>query len=178
MKTFYSFQAFLICLICLFTSCNQKNKNIEQITSTPFFDPFELGAFTHNNNLIIEARFSECGEWGGHSEKITIYADSTMNIYAQYKVFPYNCDSLKYYYGNENLKPTLDKTITLNEERKKYIHNYILQLAESKIAERFPGHAGNIFSVIKSDSTLMIQVYDKKEIDMSNYEKLITELFE
>jgi hypothetical protein len=45
------------------------------------------------------------------------------------------------------------------------------------MTERFPGHAGNRFSVISSDSTLLIQVYDSKEFDVKSYKQLVAELF-
>jgi len=61
--------------------------------------------------LRIEARFSECGEWSGHKEEIIVSSDRKENIYATYKISPFNCDSLDYYYGKNDLAPTSSKTI-------------------------------------------------------------------
>jgi hypothetical protein len=173
MKILFAFLTSLLLLIFL-ASCQQKTEHKEQYLETSFFDPFE---FSQADSLLINARFSECGEWSGHKEKIIIYADKNGNFHAHYKVYPYNCDSLKYYYANENLKPKFDKTIALNDKGKQSIIDYIKRLTQSKITEQFPGHAGNVFSVVKSDSTLIINVYDRKQYDLDSYNKLITELF-
>jgi hypothetical protein len=173
MKIVFAFLSSLLIFIFI-PSCKQKIKDEEQYPKTSFFDPFE---FSKANSLLISARFSECGEWSGHKEEIIIDADKNGNFHAHYKVYPYNCDSLKYYYANENLKPKFDKTIELNDKRKQSIIDYIKRLTQSKITEQFPRHAGNIFSIIKSDSTLIINVYDRKQYDVDSYNKLVTELF-
>jgi hypothetical protein len=159
------------------TACNQKQKTEHYSrNSITFFDPIKFSAPYIKNTFKIEARFSECGEWGGHKEEIFIFADSSRIFYATYKVFPFNCDSLPYYDYKENLTPTINKTIVLNETTKKSIIDYILRLTQSKITERFPGQAGNFFSVANSDSTFYIQVYDSKEFDIESFRQLVMEL--
>jgi hypothetical protein len=173
MKILFAFLTSPLLLIFL-SSCQQKTEHKDQYSEISFFDPFE---FSQADSLLINARFSECGEWSGHKEEIIIDADKNGNFHAHYKVYPYNCDSLKYYYANENLKPKFDKAITLNDKGKQSIIDYIKRLTQSKITEQFPGHAGNVFSVVKSDSTLIINVYDRKQYDLDSYNKLVTELF-
>ena len=177
MKIFIFLSIFLYISINL-TSCKQKIKETEHKEEVAFFDPLELGATNHKNNLSIEARFDECGEWGGHKEIIKVFADSNKTIYANYQVFPFNCDSLDYYYTNQNLKPTIDKTIVFRDKEKKSVSDYLQRLTQSKTTERFPGHAGNIFTVVNSDSTLLIQVYDQNEATIKSYKTLVIELFE
>lgn len=172
-KIIFVFSTSFLSIIFLL-GCKQKTADKAQKLETSFFDFFE---FSQADSLLINARFSECGEWSGHKEEIIINADKNRNFYAHYKVYPYNCDSLKYYYANENLKPKLDKTIRLNDEGKQSIIDYIKRLTQSKITEKFPGHAGNIFSIVKSDSTLIINVYDNKQYDVDSYNKLVTALF-
>jgi hypothetical protein len=84
------------------------------------------------SNLSIEARFSECGEWGGHKERIIVFADTNMNIHARYLVYPYNCDSLKFYYGNENLFPVVDTTIRVGDSEKQSLTDYLQRIMEAK----------------------------------------------
>jgi hypothetical protein len=177
MKVFL-FNSMILCALTILTSCKQKTKKAEHKAEIAFFDPLELGATNRTSNLSIETRFDECGEWGGHKEKIIVFADSAMSIYANYQVFPFNCDSLDYYYTNQNLKPTINKKLVLSDQGKKSVSDYIQRLTQSKIAERFPGHAGNMFSVVNSDSTLNIQVYDRNEASVKSYKRLVTELFE
>src|SRR5213593_3774080 len=93
----------------ILSKCKQPNNSDELKREVEFFDPIVLGALNNTRNLTIETRFSECGEWSGHLEKIIIFADSIRRIYADYQVYPYNCDSLKYYYGNHDLSPVTEK---------------------------------------------------------------------
>jgi hypothetical protein len=141
-----------------------------------FFQPNELIEGKSQSILKIEAKFHECGEWGGHKEEITVIADNNYMFYAIYKVYPLNCDSLKHYGYDINYKPIVEKIILLNEMSKKSIVNYIHRLIESKMTEQFPGNAGNSFLVLNSDSSFVIKVYDEKEFDILSYNQLVTEL--
>lgn len=168
------FALFMLLLI----SCSQKqSKNISPSKMSLFFDPINLGALNGKSNLTINARFSECGEWGGHREIITIYSDKDRNFHATYEVYPFNCDSLDYYYNNGTLKPILNQKVKLNDDRKKSIIAYIHRLINSKITERaVPNHANNYFSVVNSDSTFLIEVADTKEFDVTSFRQLTTEI--
>jgi hypothetical protein len=179
LKPFLILSILLLTLVLLFY-CKQpsnpsSNKN-KPNAKVPFFDPIALGAMDQTSNISIEARFSECGEWGGHKEKLIVFADTSMNIHVRYLVYPYNCDSLKFYYGNENLNPVVDTTMTVGDIEKRSLSEYLQRITQAKIAERYPGHAGNVFSVLKSDSTFFIRVYDNKESNVNDYKKLIGEL--
>jgi len=91
--------------------------------------------------------------------------------------FKVDCDSIGVYYGTpEFQKLELEKTLKLNEGNKASISAYIERMVKSKIEERFPGHAGNLSSIINSDSTLLIEVYDDKKFDVESYNQLLTEL--
>lgn len=166
----------LFTIIILAACSQQKEKKGDDREYVAFFDSTETTSISKTNNLKIEARFSECGEWGGHKEDILITLNKDKRFYATYKIYPFNCDSLDYYYTNENIAPVFTKTILLNDTTKKSIIDYIQRLRESKITERFPGHAGHFFSVVNSDSTFYIQVYDNKEFDIKSFKQLVTEL--
>ncbi len=160
------------------TACNQHKVDNEEEKHEPsaFFDPIELGSINQTSNLKIEARFDECGEWGGHKEEIIISADKKENIYATYNIYPFNCDSLDFYYGKRDIIPANSKKILLTDKTKKSIVEYIHRLIKSKISERFPGHAGNSFSIVNTDSSLNIHVYDNKELDITSFRQLVMEL--
>jgi hypothetical protein len=179
MRIFPNLFFFPIIVSCL--SCKQLTPAVERVTEVTFFDPMEFGAVNSEGRLSIEARFSECGEWGGHKEEIVIYADSSETFHADYRVFPYNCDSLSYYIGNKNLKPVISKTVTIQEKDKKAIIAYIQRLTQSKINERLidgASNAGNVFSIANPDSTFFISVRNRKDADANSYNKLVHELFE
>lgn len=162
-------------------SCKQSLKRIETtniVTDTlTFFEPIELGAYNNKENLTITARFSECGEWGGHKEVITIYSDEKHIFHAHYLKYPFNCDSMPYPSYERNIKSNFDKEIVLSSKDKKAITDYLHRLIQSKITENFPGHAGNIFSAFKSDSSFLVSVYDRKLFDITSYNQLVAELF-
>lgn len=169
-------------ILTLLFACNsstQSDKQVDKVNEpiNKFFDEADLGAFGSDTKLFLNATFSECGEWGGHEEKMVIYAKSDKEFYLSYEKFKVNCDSIGAYYGTPDFqKLESQKTLKLNQNNKKSISDYIQRMVKSKIEERFPGHAGNSFSIIKSDSTLIIKVYDYKKYDLESYNQLLTEL--
>ncbi len=168
----------LMLIAALSVACSQRQPiKSDTVDSLYFFDPVQIGSLNGTSNLTINARFSECGEWGGHQETIIVNADRDNNFYATYKVYPFNCDSLDYYYVNDTLKPIVDKKIALTNDSKKSIVAYIQRMIRSKITERgVPHHAGNYFSIINSDSTFIIEIFDTKEFDVSSFRQLTTEI--
>ena len=160
----------------LATGCTQTSQKNDTQNSNAFFKAGFSG-FSERDSIIIKAVFSECGEWGGHEETIVISLDKDKMFYATYRIYPFNCDSIDYYYGNTNLNPTISQRTILTENGKASIVDYIHRLTKSKITEEYPGHAGNFFSLINSDSSLLIQVYDSKEYDVQSFRQLVTEVF-
>lgn len=178
MRIFPNLFFFLILVSC--SNCKERRLAIKPNADVVFFDPMEFGAINNGGKLSIEAEFSECGEWGGHKEQIIVFADSSKKFHANYRVFPYNCDSIPYYFGNKNLKPVVSKTVTVQEKEKASIIAYVQRLTESKINERLidgASNAGNVFSIVNSDSTFFIWVRNRKDEDASSYNKLVHELF-
>ncbi|MEO7922287.1 MAG: hypothetical protein ABIR30_01280 [Chitinophagaceae bacterium] len=178
MKPSISTLTFLVLFPFLFSNCKQEKKRADSKKEIIFFDPIELGAFNQSSNVSIDARFSECGEWGGHTETIILTADKEQKLYATYKVYPFNCDSLDHYYKNKNLMPAFERKIILTDKSKQSISNYIHRLTQSKITQRFStSNANNIFSIANSDSSLFILVYGSKEYEVLSFKKLTSELF-
>lgn len=164
-----------IFIISLLSSC-QKQKSIQSEDNELFLNINELGEYNQRGNILLEAIFDECGEWGGHSEKIRIYVDSSMIAHARYMAYPFNCDSIEYYHDIKHIKPRFDTTIILDNQKQKSIITYMSRLIQAKMTEKFPGHAGQTFAVSKSDSTLIIQVYDSKQKNINSYNQLLSEL--
>jgi hypothetical protein len=166
-------------VLLFFTACTSK-KNLEKTTKTndkvnAFFE--DLNYHNSDEKLILSALFDECGEWGGHFEKIVIYGKGGKDLYLDYQKYKVFCDSI-----DKNTKCPIqlmasERTLKLNKNHKKAIFDYIQRMIKSKIEESFPsGHSGRSFSVVKSDSTLVIKVYDHKSFDFESYNKLLREL--
>jgi len=168
--------------LTLLFACNHSTSTDKQadnsiVTINTFFDEADLGAFGSDTRLFINTQFSECGEWGGHEEKIVVFAKEDKEFYLNYKKFKVNCDSIGKYYGTPDFqKLEKEKTLKLNDANKKSISGYIHRMVKSKVEERYPRHAGNSFSVIKSDSSLIIDVYSGGSYSVDSYNRLLTEL--
>jgi len=177
MKTCFLISTFLIAFFILISNCGRKVKKIEQAGEVSFFDPLVLGSANPQNNLLIETRFRECGEWGGHKETIIVSADKENVFSATYKVYPFNCDSISYYNKSGNITATMEKKIILNDQKKQCIIDYIHRMVQSKITEKALGSNGDkSFSVVTSDSSLFISVSERKNHETESYKTLVDEL--
>lgn len=168
----------LVMSIIMFASCNKdkkkENQNEAEKSEVSFFQPADLGAFGSPTRLILYANFDECGEWGGHKESFEIFAKEDKEFYAKYKRTKVDCDKVGALYGKpEFQQPYVDKEIKLAAKQKTAINNYLEQLIRSKIKEGFPGNAGQNFGAIKTDSTLIIDVYDSQKVNLKNYNTLL-----
>jgi hypothetical protein len=170
-------------LLLLFTimmiSCNKKTEKNDTVTlnqndNVDFFRPADLGAFGSKTRLILYANFDECGEWGGHKESFEIFSKEDKQFYANYKRTKVDCNKIGELYGKpEFQQPYIIKEIKLADKQKKAINIYLSQLIKSKIKEDFPGNAGQNFGAIKTDSTLVIDVYESDKKNLENYNKLL-----
>lgn len=176
MKTIYFLIAIVSLVSCKAPSEMEKiiRKNDKENT---FFEPSELGSGGSNNYFLITARFSECGEFGGH--------DEGMKIYCKYRSKKFNLDYYKTQIacdsfdekGNLKMDTIITKTIELDKKSEKAIVSYLQRLTKSKVISHFPGHAGNYFEARKSDSTFVIQVYDGRIAkSLKSYTKLVKDL--
>ena len=136
----------------------------------------DLFAFGLETKLFLNAYFSECGEWGGHQEKMLIYIKGEV-FYLNYREFEVDCKQAMFK-NNRDSGQTLvfKKTLKLSDMMKTSVRDYINRLEKSKKDDEFPGHAGNTFNASKSDSTLSIAVYDMKQYDLDSYSQLKREL--
>jgi hypothetical protein len=164
-------RAFLVRIIYLylFTGCNQ-NVNAQRGDYDKFNDLIKYSGMT------LETRYAECGEWGGHQEKLEI-TDSGKTLFLTYKVYRFNCDSLDYYYFNDNPPILSLKYKFLERQDLSEISRYILKLCQAKLDESLGFHAVEVYSVRNENSTLSIRYsgFDSS-INMS-YKKLLAFLF-
>jgi len=167
-------------VLFLIISCSKKEEDKKVVVnnkSVIFFDPLSLGASGVDANLKISAYFSECGEWGGHQEELRIFSKEG-NYKDQFLVYTktsIDCDK-RDSKGHNIQKVVVEKTIKLTDSDKRSLIAYMKRMIESKVRERFPGHAGDQFSIVNADSTFIIEVYDKDSINVKSYNQLLTEL--
>lgn len=166
-------------LLILLSCGNKENKTQKEDSSLEkntiaFFEPSDLGAFGSPTKLLIYANFDECGEWGGHEESFEIFTETGYDFYAVYKRTKVDCDKINELYGTpEFQQPAISKKFQLSDDNIIAINNYLSALVKSKIKERFPGHAGQSYGAINSDSTFVINVYDNNKENLDNYNKLL-----
>ena len=104
-------QFFLILLILI--SCNNSEINSEN-TSEYFYGYFGNSKNNQNEHLTIKTRFDECGEWGGHTEKIIVFnKNDSKKLFAKYEETDYNCSN-----GNQNPKIVKSNETEINENKK------------------------------------------------------------
>lgn len=172
---------YLLITILSLISCKAPSEMEKILNNTErentFFEPIELGASGSNNYFLIKARFSECGEFGGHEEGMKIYCkNESKKFNLDYFKTQVKCESFDEK-GILKADTITTKIIELNKKSQKAIVLYLQRLAKSKVISHFPGHAGNYFEARKSDSSFVIQVYDGKNAkSIKNYNKLIKDL--
>ncbi|WP_289661364.1 hypothetical protein [Flavobacterium panacagri] len=170
----------LLCFLLVSLSCSKKEESTQtqlKDKSIDFFDPITLGSSGGDNNLKISAFFSECGEWGGHSEELKIFTKKKnyKDYFLTYTKIDIDCDKRDSIGGNVETI-AVKKIIKLTNSNKKAIIEYMKRMIQSKATERFPGNAGDSFSIINGDSTLIIKVYDYNSKNLKSYNQLLTEL--
>lgn len=167
----------LVLFLIILNSCNEKilyDKIEIREEKLIFFEPADLGAFGSDTRFIIYAHFDECGEWGGHEESFEIFSKEDKKFYAKFIRTKVDCEKLGELYGEpEFQQPNIEAEFKLTESNIIEINNYLSKLLKSKISERFPGHAGQTFGAMKSDSTLIIDVYDSNKENLINYNTLL-----
>ena len=169
----------LIFTIFMISCCNIKSVKDDISKSNKndkldFFQAYDLGSSGSKTRLIIYANFDECGEWGGHTEKFEIFSKRDKEFYANYTRTKVDCNKVGELYGKpEFQRPYINKEINVGYKQKIAINDYLLSLIKSKINENFVGHAGQNFGAIKTDSTLVIDVYDHDKKNLQNYNKLL-----
>ena len=80
---------FSLLLLCCNADENDKSTPEEDVEVARFdelsFDPYYLDASSSQETpLLLKAEFSECGEFGGHSEELQIYSTGLNKFHAKY----------------------------------------------------------------------------------------------
>jgi hypothetical protein len=171
-------------LLLVFLSCDKIEEN--KIKDVDFFSD-EISKNLGTRKIIdLEVKFSECGEWGGHDENISIDVRKDGNFYLHYKKYSVDCNKMILVtdimgtYNSPDKKLNDSITIRMNNTQKKSILNFSQILLGAKFREYFPGHAGNRFNLYKheglSGSDFEINFYGYDSILHNSYNKLIKDI--
>ena len=181
----------IFCTVVLLISCSSRERLSTSVRTDDnelsklqdiFFDPVRLGAYNNQTTpLVISAKFSECGEFGGHSEKLQIYATARSSFQARYLRYELDCappppPELDGIPSPDRRKIEVDSIIELNDYSQRQINLYLVRLLGATIQCRHIGHAGNTFSVVDGDSTLLMRVYDSRSENVESYFELLDAL--
>lgn len=134
----------------------------------------------------IDARFAECGEWGGHKERMLVTTRKDNEFYLKYDIWCADCDSLVLQTnGTSDYEiPVLSLvdscTIKLNSGHKKDISEFTQKMVKAKFREVHSGNSGNIFEIYKygivDSITMKVHVYGYDRKLVSDYLELLDKL--
>jgi len=164
----------LLILLLLFCS----NTFGQNATNSDYYfsDQGALSGLSKYDKLIIVGEFSECGEWGGHKETITIFRDSLYNISASLIVDSVSCtDSM----GNIDVRRFvyLNKTVKVSKIQQQEVVDCISEMTQLLLINKdFISNAFHIYSV-KLNDQLMLK-YSDFPSQWQGFNELRNSLFE
>jgi hypothetical protein len=167
-----------IFLLSIQTSCIENNSTLTKNVRSDFINPFSEGNLDNNKELKVFARFSECGEWGGHEEELKVYTDVNNIFFAKHIIYSVNCDAARNSGFSKNSGIVSDKKVQLTHDKKELVNKYLQNLVKAKNGEHtIVGHASNYFSATLSDSSYHIEFREDAESISKEYAKLISALY-
>jgi hypothetical protein len=118
-----------------------------------------LGILGKADTLKILIEISDCGEWGGHRESLSLSRDSENKVIARLMVDSVQCDKIAVKDGFSHVDDrtrtvVLDKTLMLDLEDEKSVSRFIQRLIELYLKNEVHSNAGTGYDVINTDSTL------------------------
>lgn len=106
------------------------------------------------DTLTLFARYNECGEFGGHTEVFKIYRSQKDEIFADYEKDTIN------FKDRTTRKIIYSKPFKLDRKVQQQVIIYLNELLNQNFIDKgFVGHAGEYYSAISSDSSLVISHY-------------------
>lgn len=101
-----------------------------------------LGFMYSHDTLILSARFSECGEFGGHTEVFKVFSKGE-KYFANYFKDSVTADCP--YPVDENKIMVADTTFELQVKHEKFIVEYLEDLFQQSLKGKLGSHAVDIF---------------------------------
>lgn len=161
MKQLTLFIATIACIISCSKSDNSSDKNkylFENIHGT--------------DTLKIKAKYSDCGEWGGHFECIDIYRSDNNKLTLHYQRDTVNCPDPSLF--NRRIIDEWKKE--LSAEDQDHIMNFINDLTKRTFIDEGISNAGDYYVIKRSTGSLTIEYsnYNRDWTGLKELKKKIT----
>ncbi len=161
------------------------NRNITTLKNVEFFSD-EISKYRGTRKVLeLNVMFSECGEFGGHKENISITTRQDEKFHLHYEKYSVNCDNIVYdkdslFFYEEPLNILVDScTIIMNQHQMNSISNFSHKLLGAKFQQRFSDY-GYLFTLTKYEgftgSGFCISFYGEDNELLRNYDELLDEL--
>lgn len=142
---------FILLTLCLliFGACStsKNNKSFNRKFQLKAIDKNPLGYLYQNDTLVLSARFAECGEFGGHKEKILVYRTYKNEYFARIIIDSIDLDCPPDF--EENALQTKDTLLKINIEKEKAIHKYLDKLYKRSTSNKITLHAAEYYGASK-----------------------------
>lgn len=152
----------LLLFLMMISSCSEIQNNSENgIRLINAFNP---------DTLTIEAQFADCGEWGGHIERIDIYQTNN-SVVALFTKDTVKCPDP----ANTNRNMIHESTLNLSEEDQIDVVNFLQELMKRSFQDEVVNHAGNYYQASRSNGELFIR-FNNYHMDWTGFERLKMDL--
>ncbi len=167
----------LISLLPLLVGCNEDGQKSEM----DLLSAHEIVAEKHPldflfevDTLTLSARFSECGEFGGHNERIDVfYSYSEREHFANYVIDSIDLKCPEGFEENAIIKT--DTLIKLSLENEYAIVQYLDKLYKRVLIRKYPYHANDYFSAYTQFSGLRLTTAEPDK-DWNEFNELVKKL--
>lgn len=132
-----------------------------------------LGFLYQTDTLTLLAHFSECGEFGGHKEKVNIFCDYKREYFAQYIVDSIDLKCPANF--EENAIVIRDTLFRLTRENEYEIIQYLDKLFKRGLISKYPSHSNDYFNAHTRYSGLNLTTYEP-DSNWNEFNKLISTL--
>ena len=144
-------------------------------------NPFQIDLNSEESQkpfLELNISYKECGEWGGHKEKLTLFSIKN-NIKIVYKRFCIDCSKIQN--GDKDFEKLTDSIeVNINNRESKRIVDLTCSLLKNKYVETFPDRHGIYYHLIKYKNSggegFEIKGSTKNENILKEYNKIKSQL--
>jgi hypothetical protein len=147
MKQFYTYIAIAILISIISCSESQNNKNENENL---------LNNIYGSDTLIIEARFADCGEWGGHKERFEIYRKNDNNLSVHYSRDTVNCPDPSYF----NRRIVEEWSGKLSKEDQLTVIKFINELITMSFKDEGECNTANYYSITRRNKKLNMEYHN------------------
>ena len=167
----------LLSLLPLLVGCNEGAQKSEiDISSPPEIDTERnpLDFLFEVDTLTLSARFSECGEFGGHKERIDVFYNySEREHFANYVIDSIDIKCPEGFEEDAIIKT--DTLFKLSLENEYAIVQYLDNLYKRVLIRKPPSHANDYYSAYTQFSGLRISTAEPYK-DWNEYNELVKKL--